>query len=106
MTCSDEQQYTWRMVAGDDSTRVFEYRNADDTPVDLTGYTAACLYDVGSVSGSVVGDIDNPTDGKVSVTLPSALTTTFRGNGEYRLKLTSGGGKVSTLVYGDLVVKQ
>lgn len=105
MTCKDDQQYTWRLVAGDDSTRVFEYRQSDDTAVDLTGYTALCLVDVGPVAQSVAGTID-ALAGKVTITLGTALTSTFRGNGDYRVRLTSGGGQVSTLVYGDLVVKQ
>lgn len=105
MTCTDDSEYTWRLVAGDDSTRVFEYKQPDGTPVDLTGYTAVCVYDVGLISGSEDGTVDTAT-GKVTVTLPNALTVTFRGNGTFSVKLTSGGGQVSTLVYGPLVVKQ
>jgi hypothetical protein len=104
MTCKTDGEYTWRIVAGDDSTRVFEYLDSDEAPINLTGYTAVCLVDVGPVTASVSGSIEALT-GKVTVTLEAALTETFRGNGEFRLKLTSGGGQVNTLVYGPLVVK-
>lgn len=106
MGCQTEDTvYNWNLVAGDDSTRTFEYRDSDDVTVDLTGYTAVCTYDVGTVSGSVTGSVDGP-NGTVTITLDTTLTSTFLGNGEYKVKLTSGGGRTNTLVYGDLVVKQ
>ncbi len=105
MKCQTDGQYTWRLVAGDDSTRTFEYQDSEGDPINLSGYTAECLVDVGTVTAELDATID-ALAGMVTVTLGSDLTTTFRGNGEYRVKLTSGGGLVNTLVYGDLVVKQ
>lgn len=105
MTCDeDAPTYTWRLVRGDDSTRVFEYQDSAGDPIDLTGYTAELTYDVGSVAGSIVGTVEGVA-GKVTVSLSDTLTTTFLGNGEFRLKLTSGGGLKYTLAYGPLVVK-
>ncbi len=105
MSCETEGQYTWRLVSGDDSQRTFEYRDSDDQPVDLTGYTAVLTYDVGLVSGTINGVIANPTDGRVAITIEDTITALFRGNGEYRLRLTSAGGLKYTLAYGPLVVK-
>lgn len=105
MTCeTDGQSYTWRLVSGDDSTRVFEYRDSDDQPIDLTGYTASLWYDVGATQGNITGTIEEVA-GKVTVTLPDEVTVLFKGNGEFRLRLTSSGGLKYTLVYGPLVVK-
>lgn len=104
MGCDTEGVYTWRLVSGDDATRTFEYLDDNDQPVNLTGYTAACLYDVGLVSGSIPGTIEALT-GKVTITIPNATTALFKGNGEFRVKLTSGGGQITTLVYGPLMVK-
>lgn len=105
MTCeADEGFYAWRLVAGDDSTRTFAYQDSEGAPINLTGYTAELTYDVGLVSGTIAGTVDELA-GTVTVTLPDELTTLFRGSGEFRLRITSGGGSKLTLAYGDLVVK-
>lgn len=105
MSCETEGEYTWRLVAGDDSTRTFEYRNSEDDPIDLTGCTAVCIVDVGTVTQNVPGVVGG-SNGQVTITLEDSLTTLFRGNGEYRVRLTMAGGAKHTLVYGNLVVKQ
>lgn len=104
MSCQDDGSYTWRVVAGDDSTRVFEYRDSANAIIDLTGYTALCVVDVGTVDEEIVGTV-NGVAGQVTVTIPHAVTEEFRGNGTFKLKLTSPGGLVKTLAYGPLVVK-
>lgn len=106
MSCAcDDNEYTWKLVAGDDSTRVFQYQDADGTPIDLTGYTAALTYDVGLIEGSIVGTVNGPA-GTVTVSFPDTLTSTFLGNGSFRLRITSGGGLVTTLASGLLKVKR
>lgn len=103
MTCKDDNYYVWRLVQGDDSTRVFEYKQSDDTPVDLTGVLASCIVNVGIVEVTVVGSVDGPA-GSVTVKLPAVLTDRFLGNGAFKLRLTMPNGDIHTLVYGDLVV--
>lgn len=99
----DSKQYTWSLIAGDDEVRVFQYKDADGNPIDLTGYTAALDLDVGTVLTSLVCTVDGSA-GTVTAEIPSATTLTFLGSGKFRLRLVDGDGKTKTLAYGTLNV--
>ncbi len=102
MNCDED--YLWKLMAGDDSTRVFEYQDSAGDAIDLTGYTAVATYDVGLVLGYGVATVDGP-NGTVTVKFGDDQTIGFTGNGTFRLTITSPGGDKLTLVSGKLLVK-
>lgn len=102
MTCQVEP-YQWVVRRGDDATRVFEYLDPDDDPIDLTGASAVCLIDIGLADYSVACTVDGPT-GKITAKLEDTMTATFLGDGEFRVRLTQAGGDKLTLVVGALKV--
>ncbi len=102
MTCGTD--YDWSLVAGDDSTRVFEYQDSNGDPIDLTGYTATLLYDVGVIGATIPATVDGVA-GTVTAKLPDTVTDTFRGNGIFRLRIVAPGGDKLTLVAGRLMMK-
>ena len=102
MSC-DVGMYRWCLVAGDDTERIFTYRDTADALINLSGYTAEMRLTVGSVVITVNGIVAGP-EGTVTVLLTQTLTSTFLGDGAFKLRLTSPGGLLRTLVHGTLEV--
>lgn len=93
-----EQAATFQLVA--------TWKDANDTAINLTGYSAA--MDVRAADGSLVVDVGasgtlalGGTAGTVTITVPAATTATLTaGNHHYDLYLTSSGGVVTRLLTG------
>jgi hypothetical protein len=99
----DAKQYTWTVIVGDDEERIFQYKDAAGTAINLTGYIATLEVDIGTELYSVPCAVNGPT-GTVTATLSNAVTATFKGAGKFRLKLVAPSAKVKTLAYGTVRV--
>lgn len=103
MTC--EQGTTFRQT--------LRWLDESDTPVDLTGYTAAMQVrashkaattwlDLSSTNGDIV---IVPEDGELQITVVAIDTAALApGTGVYDLELTSPGGIVTRLIEGKFTV--
>jgi len=99
-------RYPLYFKPGDDETRVFKYLDAAGATIVLNGYTASFSAKVGSLTYSVSGTVDGP-NGKVSVTVPKTNTSALGVAGDigyYELRVTSGGGSVTTIATGPLIM--
>jgi len=99
-------RYPLYMKAGDDETRVFKYLDFQGVTIVLTGFTASWIGTVGSTTVTVTGTVDGP-NGRVTVVVPHANTTSLQAAGDigyYKLKVTSGGGAVTTIAGGPLIM--
>lgn len=99
-------QYTWELVRGDDSTRVFKYQDTTGSGINLTGYTVALEVTRAGVLSSIAGTLTDATNGVITVTIPNATTATWSSNPTFKLRLTSGGGAKTTILIGDFEVTQ
>src|SRR5882757_9927913 len=99
-------RYALYFKPGDDETRVFKYLDSTGAVVVLTGYTASWVGTVGATVITISGTVDGP-NGKVTVVVPHANTTSLgvAGKfGDYTLKVTSGGGAITTIATGPLLM--
>ncbi len=99
-------RYTWTLVRGDDSTRVFTYEEPDGTPINITGYTVTLEVTRAGAQTDIAGVLTDPTNGVMTVTIPDATTDTWSSDCDYKLRLTSGGGVKTTILMGEIEVIQ
>lgn len=97
--------YTWELVRGDDTSRVFTYRDANGNAVNLTGVTAALEITRNGAMSSVAGMV-NAALGKVTVAITDTVTTDWSSNPTFKLRLTDGGGLKTTILAGNFEVTQ
>lgn len=90
-------RYTWEVVRGDDTTRIFIYKDLDGVVIPLTGYTANLEFTRAGVTTNYAGTIDAPL-GKITVTIGDADTATWSSNGTFKLRLDNAGVKTTILV--------
>jgi hypothetical protein len=92
---------------GDDVARTITFVGSDrTTPVNITGrtYTAQFFTADGSVAGSFTASVPTGTDGKVTLSLGHATTTSL-GAGAWRWSLVeSASGVISTLLVGTFAI--
>lgn len=94
---------------------LFTLKNSDDTPVDLTGYTArmqarlnynsaTALLSLTSPSGGI--SFPDATEGKIQVVVSATQTAALPAGVTmvYDLEVESGGGIVTRVVQGTLYV--
>ena len=91
------------------------WKDSADTPVNLTGYSAAmqvrryitadtALLDVSSVGGEITL---GGAAGTIEVVIPAAETADLTGEqAVYDLEVTDGSGIVTRLLYGDCEIRR
>jgi len=101
--------YYWGMSAGDDETRIFTLYSTYDkttdtgTPVNLTGCSlkAEGRDSAGTSQWEVTPTAATPSNGEVTITVPSATTTSKKGlSGDWALRVTWTDGKKTSPAWG------
>ena len=101
-----------KLYQGADFAHSMEYKDGNDSPVDLTGYKAqmqireedthALLLDLNTVDGGIT--IVEAT-GIIGITITSAQSSAFEvQKAKYDLLLKSSDGTITYLLYGDFIV--
>lgn len=86
-------------------TRELDYQAADGSPINITGWTATFVVNVGGTSVTGTATIPLGTDGKILVGLTATQTATFHQSwGVWRVQLTTGTGAKPPFVHGLLDV--
>lgn len=101
-------RYNIQTRAGDTFTLTVTYK-FEGSVVDLTGYTFEWYVAVGDSVNTYTASpeitVPDPTSGAIILTLSALQTTAFtKSNGSTFLRVTSGGGVVTTLVEGSVKV--
>lgn len=94
---------------GDDLDFEMEVRDAANTLVNLTGYTAKGQVKTSYADLSpltLVTTIPTPTNGIVKVSLANTVTAGLTAGGDYiyDIQLTNPSGKIRTYLTGDIIV--
>lgn len=102
--------YTLRIRSGDTYNLVVTYRDPENVPINLTGYTYLLHVSVGDVEDDFTGTpeitVATPSNGQIALKLTAAKTATYAtGRGRFYLRITSSGGDVTTLLEGDVSVE-
>lgn len=97
--------YTWELVRGDDTVRVFSYRDNNGNVISLTGVTASLEVTRSGVLSTIAGVV-NAALGKITVTITDTVTADWSSNPTFKLRLTDGGGLKTTIVTGTFEVIQ
>jgi len=106
-------EYDLHLVRGDTWTQAFLYESPEDTPVDLTGYTARLQIRANKTSTgdpllsatSAAGLISLDGSGNIVLNVPAATTAALDFNqARYDLEITSAGGIVTTLLEGNITL--
>ncbi len=98
---------------GDTYANVLTIKNADGTPLNLTGYTVTLTVDRRkeptdntTMVFQLTGTLTAPTEGKVSFTPSAPNAATAAGTYYYDIQLTDGSGAIKTAGPGKFVFKQ
>ena len=94
---------------GSDFLSVITVEDTTGNVVNLTGHTAAGqvrkTYASNTVSATFGASITQPTQGKISLTLPASTTNGMKfGRYVYDVEITSSGGTVSRVIEGQVEV--
>jgi len=97
---------------GDTLTFVFHFKNSDETPIDITGYT---LYftlkeKLSDSDDDAIIKIDesdhlNPVNGDSRITVPDTDTDDLKGKYYYDFQLKTTGGVINTFMQGKIEFK-
>lgn len=98
--------YDFTIEQGTDFSKTLTWQNPDGTPINLTGWTAACQ--IRSRAGVLIVDflisgsiVINGTAGTVTLTLPNSVTTGLKfDTAKYDIKLTTSLSSKERLVQG------
>lgn len=101
-----EQGATW--------SRDLTIKNPDGTPMNLTGFSArmqvrkdvdanTTLVELSTTNGLITV---TPLLGKLTLTLDAASTGSLTKGGVYDLEIISGGGEVTRIIEGQVVLKK
>lgn len=112
MNAIDRKPYNPCIFQGEDFSFSAVYETEDETPIDLTGYTAR-LTAANSYSSSTpsidVSTSDNividALTGATTVNLTNALTASLEpGEYVYDLEIESGDGTITKLLFGKILI--
>lgn len=86
-------------------TRELDYQTSAGVPIDISGYTATFMVNVGGTVHLGVATIPVGTDGKIHVSLSSGQTSQFnQWWGIWRVQLKATDGSLPPFVHGLLDV--
>lgn len=100
--------YTWKIPQGTYQERIFTYKDAAGTAIDLTGLTArmqirpykgsdTVMLSITTESGGIVL---GGTAGTIRVVIRTAQTTLITSDGYYDIELIDGSGEVDRVIEG------
>lgn len=95
-----------RVIRGDDFIKRFTWRS-DGTPINMTGYTIEFIVTANGVDTTYTTTPQvtlTGASGRVDILIEDAVTATWRGDGRYKLRVTSPTDIVTTLAAGMLRV--
>jgi LEA14-like dessication related protein len=99
--------YDLVLYKGDFFSMTLTFNNPDDSPMDLTGYTAQCSIrpTIGSTEAHNAELTITPLQGKVDVLFPSSVTADLAaGDFVWDFQLTNPDDNVRTFFAGDVKV--
>jgi LEA14-like dessication related protein len=99
--------YDLVLYKGDYFSMTLTFKNPDDSPMDLTGYTAQCSIraTIGAAEGFAAELTITPLQGKVDVLFPSSITSDLSaGDYVWDFQLTNPDDNVRTYFAGDVKV--
>lgn len=101
--------FTMRVRQGDTYLLSLTYRDSDQDPIDVTGYTYEWRVTVGEVSDLFTTSpeivIADPTNGGIALKLDASKTETYiTARGRFFLRVTSPAPVITTLLEGDVEV--
>lgn len=101
------------LEGGDDETRIFDYKDVDGNPINITGYTATLTATVGTATPVVLtsspsaGLTISGSQGRVIAAFTDTQTTALKAGGligYYKLKISNAGNPDETVSEGALVM--
>lgn len=104
--------HNFKIDQGSDTSIIFNLKDKD-TPVNLTGYSAAMQLRYAAYSSEALDTLtsDNgrlvidPTKGKITAKFPHEVTELFNpGSMVYDMELVSGAGEVTRIIEGRVTV--
>lgn len=106
--------YNITVDQGTDWSETYTVKNSNDTPVNLTGYTArmhvrrdydatTTLVELTTQNGRIVL---GGTAGTITLSLSAAVTAGIARSGVYDIELVSAGGLVYRPLRGDFVLRR
>lgn len=125
MASFTDRNFPLSMDQGDTEIFTFEYTDDNGTAIDLTGYTGTMKIFWGAAKTPITGILTSPEGsvtltsatgdlniGKLVFTLSAAASADIPPSGQsysnqqvaYVVKITSGGGAVTTLLAGPMTV--
>lgn len=105
--------YNFTIEQGVTHVKVITYADADNNPINITGYSARMQMrpTIGSVvkyldltSSPAVGIAINGPLGQITVTISAATSSTVPTDGVYDLEIVDGSGAVTRLLQGTITV--
>lgn len=105
--------YDIELDQGSDAVIPFEMYDANDTPLDLSGYTARMQIRPSVGSATINDELTTEngrlviTGGTITATWPNAVTTAMRyGDSVYDIEIVSASGEVTRILEGAFILHQ
>lgn len=98
---------TLTAIRGDDFVKRFTWQAADETPINMTGYTIEFIVTINGVVTTYTTTPQvtlTPLSGRMDILIEDAVTALWSTSGTYKLRVTSPADLVTTLVSGTLRV--
>lgn len=105
--------YDIELDQGSDAVIPFEMYDANDTPLDLSSYTARMQIRPSVGSATINDELTTEngrlviTGGTITATWPNAVTTAMRhGDSVYDIEIVSASGEVTRILEGAFILHQ